>query len=636
MHYIYLTKNFKQKIEDSIGNETIVSKAIETVKKTVDKLSTKQKLGALAGAALAATIGVHQFTKPSEISIESTTVQIQKEINKVAAELAKTKDISQREEIQNRIDELAGLRADRTEIVEASGESEKRLRNLIAVYRQTNLPVEKFTETTSKNNEKYTKRSFYKEITNQAGEKVPVYISEGHKELIRDVLDLIKNKKITFPDGYSTKKQKELGTYGVDSEEARHIKFIEDGKVPPQALFTMKELSKKFTSFQVASIHRSFSKGDFKGKISMHPLAALDVISVTFIGAEGKPITITAGDASTKSKNSAAIYVSDQMAEIVQKTGTAYQIITSDNVQESLKDKEGFSTKVNDPKSGKTYIHARSDHEDHWHWSFNYRDSSFVLAMTQQELADYSAKVKKGNSKNYNRLVDFLATNNVPSIFDKPGDEKNRPNRVETVTPTESTQMSKKINRTTKAFEKYMNNGSDLSYPGFIEEVEAMSARLKMDPNVLLSVFAFESGIRHDAKNPTSTASGLIQLMDFTAKEYGITTSELRKMNPLEQLKIVERYYTRWAKISGVENVYSIPENVYAAVAAPASLKYPLNRPVYKKGTENYSANPAWDADKDGVITKGEFLKAIMSNKSSKGFLPNNRDVGMQAPEIGN
>jgi hypothetical protein len=539
--------------------------------------------------------------------------------------------------LQNRIDELAGLREERRAIVEACSTKGKTcIPNLVSAYRQTNTPVEKLSTIEQNSPDKFTKRSYYKDVTNQKGEKIPVYISEGHKELIKEVLELIKNKKITFPDDYSTKKQTEMDTYGVDSELARHIQFIEDGKVPPQVLFLMKKMSKHFTTFQVASMYRSFSKGSFAGKISMHPIAALDVVSVTFIGSEGNPITINAGDAAAKNKNGAAIYISDWLAKIVKNTGTTYQLITSDNVLESLEDKAGFTTKINDPKSGKTFINARTDHEDHWHWSFNYRDPSFVLAMTREELTQYIAKVRKGNSKNYNNLADYLVTNNIATIYDKPGEENIKPKPVETVSPDGTQPIATKIDRTTKAFDTYMKNGSDLSYPGFIEEVEAMSARLGMDPNVLLSVFAFESGIDHTRKNPTSTATGLIQLMDYTAKEYGVTTQQLKEMTPLEQLKIVERYYTRWAKISKVEGVYSIPENVYAAVAAPASLRYPLDRPVYRKGGQNYAANPAWDVDKDGNITKGEFLRAIMNNRSSKGFLPKNRGVTMQAPNIKN
>jgi hypothetical protein len=392
--------------------------------KDFSKLTPREKAISIIAPAFIFVAGgaAYQLTKSPEISIESTTITIQAEINKVAAELAKTQDPKQKEKLQNRIDELAGLRADRTDIVQACETKGKMcIPNLIAAYREVNkADVQSLDTLVNQSPEKFTKRTHYKNIINSKGESVPIYISEAHKELIREVLDLIRNKKITFPANYSVKSQKEKETYGAESESERHIQFIEDGKVPIQVLFTMKELAKHFTSFEIASMYRSFSIGDFKGNISMHPVAALDIVSVTFTGSEGKSININAGDAASKSKNGAAIYVGDLLAEVVRQTGATYQLITSDNVKESLEDRDGYSTKVNDPKSGKTFINARTDHEDHWHWSFNYRGQGFTLAMTKKELAEYSAKVKEGNSKNYNNLVDFLAKNNIPSIHDIP------------------------------------------------------------------------------------------------------------------------------------------------------------------------------------------------------------------------
>ena len=220
------------------------------------------------------------------------------------------------------------------------------------------------------------------------------------------------------------------------------------------------------------------------------------------------------------------------------------------------------------------------------------------------------------------------------SIFENPDNLTTQKQPERSKASEEEILSTKRINRNTASFEKYMKNGSDLSYPRFIEEVEAMSGRLGMDPNVLLTVFAFESGIDHSRKNPTSSAAGLIQLMDYTAKEYGVTTEELRKMNPIEQLKYVERYYSRWAKISRKDNLYSNPVNVYAAVAAPGFLRYSDEKVIYKKGSSSANANPGWDVNQDGQIQKGELLQTLKSNKASKGFLPKNRNVIMKAPKL--
>lgn len=53
--------------------------------------------------------------------------------------------------------------------------------------------------------------------------------------------------------------------------------------------------------------------------------------------------------------------------------------------------------------------------------------------------------------------------------------------------------------------------------------IRAAAARHNVDPETLLQVARIESGLNPYAKNPKSSAGGLFQFIDSTAKQYGIT-----------------------------------------------------------------------------------------------------------------
>ena len=69
-----------------------------------------------------------------------------------------------------------------------------------------------------------------------------------------------------------------------------------------------------------------------------------------------------------------------------------------------------------------------------------------------------------------------------------------------------------------------------------------ISQRLGIKPEWLDAVIDFESGWDPSKRNPNSSATGLIQFMDDTAKSLGVTTEELQGMSTDEQLKFVEKY----------------------------------------------------------------------------------------------
>lgn len=130
--------------------------------------------------------------------------------------------------------------------------------------------------------------------------------------------------------------------------------------------------------------------------------------------------------------------------------------------------------------------------------------------------------------------------------------------------------------------------------------------------DALAAVISFESGFDARAKNPWASASGLIQVLDSTAKSLGFASAaEVRELDEIEQLsRVVEPYFAR----AFAARAPTRGADYYAAL-----LGQPPGRPdsfvlfsendpkVFKDGTANaYDLNRGLDFDKDGQVTIGD------------------------------
>jgi hypothetical protein len=89
--------------------------------------------------------------------------------------------------------------------------------------------------------------------------------------------------------------------------------------------------------------------------------------------------------------------------------------------------------------------------------------------------------------------------------------------------------------------------------------LELISARLNASPDELYRLIRFESKWNPKAKNPRSTARGLLQFTDSTAQSLGYKNSlDLVNKNPTvtDQLFVVEKYLARYAPFSGKQSLY--------------------------------------------------------------------------------
>jgi len=157
----------------------------------------------------------------------------------------------------------------------------------------------------------------------------------------------------------------------------------------------------------------------------------------------------------------------------------------------------------------------------------------------------------------------------------------------------------------------------------FGEKVIDISSKLDTIPHYLMVVMNNESGLRADIKNPTSTASGLIQFMEATAKGLGTTTADLRKMSNVAQLDYVYKYMKPYkGRLHEVSDVY-------LAVFFPLALYKDEN---YKFPSWAVKANPIFDLNKDGILTKAEFRNYV-NNKYSK-YLPESTEIDLIKKKI--
>ena len=100
--------------------------------------------------------------------------------------------------------------------------------------------------------------------------------------------------------------------------------------------------------------------------------------------------------------------------------------------------------------------------------------------------------------------------------------------------------------------------------------LELISSRLGVSPDDLYKLVKFESKWNAKAKNPRSSARGLLQFTDSTAQSLGYKNSlDLINKNPTvtDQLFIVEKYLSRFVPFSG-------KQSLYMAVFYPAARKW--------------------------------------------------------------
>ena len=113
----------------------------------------------------------------------------------------------------------------------------------------------------------------------------------------------------------------------------------------------------------------------------------------------------------------------------------------------------------------------------------------------------------------------------------------------------------------------------------FCNGVEEISCEIEAPSEWLMSIIHHESRFVPSAKNPKSTGSGLLQMLNAVAKSHGTTSASLREMSAIQQLPYIRKYFIKDVSMYGK---YISVTDMYLAVFAPS--KRPKLREIYKKG----------------------------------------------------
>ncbi len=142
---------------------------------------------------------------------------------------------------------------------------------------------------------------------------------------------------------------------------------------------------------------------------------------------------------------------------------------------------------------------------------------------------------------------------------------------------------------------------------------------LGLDASDLMACMAFETGRRFtaDVRNPRSSATGLIQFMDATAKVLGTTTQALAAMTAEDQLNYVYKYFRPYqGRLLGLSDLYM-------AILWPRAVGANDDEPIFVQGTSAYAVNAGLDLNKDHIVTKAE-AAAKVADLRVEGMLPEN------------
>lgn len=184
---------------------------------------------------------------------------------------------------------------------------------------------------------------------------------------------------------------------------------------------------------------------------------------------------------------------------------------------------------------------------------------------------------------------------------------------------TTNTQSSSTIDDTEPQGMNLNKNKNEYG-PAFLNKVKEIAKRLNCNYRDLLGIMNSESGINAKAKNPNSSATGLIQFIESTANGLGTTTAELANMSPIQQLDYVEKYIRNTKRMAGFSDTDKLSAGeLYALIFLPARAKRDV---ITSLGERYYSGNDQLDKNKDGQITKDE-LGQIVKNSyvSDNSFL---------------
>jgi hypothetical protein len=146
-------------------------------------------------------------------------------------------------------------------------------------------------------------------------------------------------------------------------------------------------------------------------------------------------------------------------------------------------------------------------------------------------------------------------------------------------------------------------SGSSLAAdPVFRAKVNFTASSIGADPDSLMDIMRFESGLKPWAVNKDSKATGLIQFMPATAIGLGTTTAQLVDMSGVDQMHYVDKYFSGSGPYASVTDLYL---KVFYPYAIRQPGDYIIGSEVsLARSQEIAELNPYFDKNEDGLVTK--------------------------------
>jgi hypothetical protein len=143
----------------------------------------------------------------------------------------------------------------------------------------------------------------------------------------------------------------------------------------------------------------------------------------------------------------------------------------------------------------------------------------------------------------------------------------------------------------------------------FLGSVNTLASDFNIPPDDVFRVIEFETAgsWSPSIKNPGSTATGLIQFLESTARGLGTSTAELAGMTRAQQMEYVRRYLEPYK--GRIKNF----GDLYMAIHWPAAVGQSETYVMYRQGTAEYTANKNLDTNGDGTVTRGETVASVIS-----------------------
>jgi hypothetical protein len=156
------------------------------------------------------------------------------------------------------------------------------------------------------------------------------------------------------------------------------------------------------------------------------------------------------------------------------------------------------------------------------------------------------------------------------------------------------------------------------AYPNaahFADKIVEVAVRLEMNPFILANAMNYETAGKFSAstKNPQSSATGLIQFMDFTAERLGTTITALAAMTEEEQMEYVFDYFKPYkGKVKTQSDVYMV---IFYPRAVGKGPDYNIFNDYIKKYTTGKGANYKLSSDGYAWQNVKKYLSADIIKK---------------------